>query len=201
MSQDLKQRTIIEAATKRFAHFGVAKTTMSEIASDLSMSKAALYYYFPDKNSLYAAVLNTIMDENAAQNDVVLQKENNPFKAINFYLERRTQFIIKYHNLVEYLKTYSMNNLPSELQPLFMRIRNREMERVVSILEKGVQNGMFKIDNIKSTAELFFDFLEGFRNLSFAHNRTIFPDKKEFLSVLKREIEFANIFFRGLTVS
>lgn len=48
MSQDLKREAIIEAAIKRFAHFGVGKTTMTEIGNDLSLSKASLYYYFPD---------------------------------------------------------------------------------------------------------------------------------------------------------
>ena len=56
-SQDKKRQLIIDSAIKRFAHFGLSKTTMTEIASDLSMSKALLYYYFPDKISLYSAVL------------------------------------------------------------------------------------------------------------------------------------------------
>ena len=61
MIQDKKREAIIEAAKKRFSHFGVGKTTMNEIADDLSISKASLYYYFPDKLNLYAAVLQTII--------------------------------------------------------------------------------------------------------------------------------------------
>jgi AcrR family transcriptional regulator len=62
MSQDKKKTLIIEAAQKRFSHFGVGKTTMNEIADDLSISKASLYYYFPDKLNLYAAVLQKIIE-------------------------------------------------------------------------------------------------------------------------------------------
>jgi len=32
-----------------FRRFGLAKVTMDEIAADLGISKAALYYYFPAK--------------------------------------------------------------------------------------------------------------------------------------------------------
>ena len=60
---DLKRTRILEAATRRFAHFGMAKTTMSEIATDLNFSKALLYYYFPDKNSLYSAVFEYVIDK------------------------------------------------------------------------------------------------------------------------------------------
>jgi len=63
MSQDQKREAIIEAALKRFAHFGVAKTTMTEIGNDLAISKASLYYYFPDKINLYAAFLKTIIEK------------------------------------------------------------------------------------------------------------------------------------------
>ena len=69
MGQDQKQEAIIEAAIKRFAHFGVSKTTMAEIAADLSFSKASLYYYFPDKLNLFAAVFKTITDASRERDD------------------------------------------------------------------------------------------------------------------------------------
>src|SRR5688572_8197711 len=119
MAQDQKQEAIIEAAIKRFAHFGVAKTTMSEIAADLSFSKASLYYYFPDKLNLFAAVFKTITDASREPDDQQLAKEADPFKAILYFLEKRTEFIIKYHNILEYLKTFSPAAIPAELQPVF----------------------------------------------------------------------------------
>src|SRR5688572_22093588 len=106
MAQDQKQEAIIEVAIKRFAHFGVAKTTMAEIAADLSLSKASLYYYFPDKLNLYAAVLTAITKSGAEGYKEELDKEKDPFKAILFFLERRTDFIIRYYNILEYIKTF-----------------------------------------------------------------------------------------------
>ena len=52
-----KVELIIEASQKRFGLFGIEKTSMREIANDLKLSKASLYYYFPDKESLYKAVV------------------------------------------------------------------------------------------------------------------------------------------------
>ncbi|MDQ3279018.1 MAG: TetR/AcrR family transcriptional regulator, partial [Bacteroidota bacterium] len=163
MAQDQKQDAIIEAAIKRFAHFGVAKTTMSEIAADLSLSKASLYYYFPDKLNLYAAVFTTITSAGADTLETYLAQEADPFKAIAHFLERRTEFIIKYHNILVYLRTFSPSTIPAELQPVFARLKKTELQRLTLIIEKGVQSGLFKISDAKKTAELFFDFLEGFR--------------------------------------
>ena len=200
MAQDQKQAAIIDAAIKRFAHFGVAKTTMTEIATDLSLSKASLYYYFPDKLNLYAAVLQTITEAGAAEDEKNIAVEKNPFKAIGFFLERRTDFIIKYHNILEYLKTFTPTTMPQELQPLFAHLRKRELARLTTIIEKGVLAGTFKIGDTKKTAELLFDFLEGFRTSFLLNSPHFFPDKKQFQSILKKELEFATIFFNGLTV-
>lgn len=200
MAQDQKQQAIIEAALKRFAYFGVSKTTMAEIAADLSLSKASLYYYFPDKLNLYSAVLQTITDSGAAEHYEGITNEKDPFKAIVFFLERRTDFIIKYHNILEYLKKFTPNTMPPELQPLFAHLRKRELVRLTGIIEKGVQSGLFKIKDTKKTAELFFDFLEGFRNAFLINSPDFFPDKKQFQAILCKEIEFSLIFFKGLTI-
>jgi TetR/AcrR family transcriptional repressor of mexJK operon len=200
MAQDQKQEAIINAAIKRFAHFGVAKTTMAEIAADLSFSKASLYYYFPDKLNLYAAVFKTITEAGVATDDAELASKTDPFEAILFFLEKRTEFIIKYHNILEYLKTFSPSTIPAELQPVFAQLKKRELQRLTNIIEKGVTSGLFKIKDSKKTAELFFDFLEGFRTSFLVNSPNFFPDKKQFQAILKKESEFSTIFFNGLTI-
>jgi TetR/AcrR family transcriptional repressor of mexJK operon len=198
MAQDQKQAAIIEAAIKRFAHFGVAKTTMSEIAADLSLSKASLYYYFPDKLNLYAEVLKSVT--NAEQNDAeIIAKEADPIKAILAFLERRTEFIIKYHNILEFLKTFQPSNLPKELEPVFSHLRQRELNRIIAIIEKGVKTGKLEQTDAKKTAELYFDFLDGFRYSELSRIPHFFPDKKQFQAILKKEKAFSIIFFKGLS--
>jgi TetR/AcrR family transcriptional regulator len=200
MAQDTKQKAIIDAAIRRFAHFGVAKTTMSEIAADLSLSKASLYYYFPDKISLYAAVLKSITHAFAEAHDPELARETDPFKAVLLYLQRRTDFIIQYHNILEYLRTFTPANMPAELQDLFAGIRKKELQRLVSIFGLGVQSGKFQVGDVKKTAELFFDLLEGLRSSHLLKSPNIFPDKKQFLAIHKKETDFADIFLKGLTI-
>ena len=200
MAQDQKQEAIIQAAIKRFAHFGVAKTTMAEIASDLAFSKASLYYYFPDKMNLFAAVLQYITDSGAKAGEEQFMKEKDPFKAIQVFLENRTDFIIKYHNIVEHLKTFNPSQIPAELQPVFAHLKKVELQRLIKIIEKGVQSGIFKNRDAKKTAELLFEFLEGFRLSLLLNNPSLFPDKKQFQHILRKELEFSRIYLNGLTI-
>ena len=199
MSQDQKREAIIEAAMKRFAHFGVAKTTMTEIAADLSFSKALLYYYFPDKINLLAAVVKQIATFNAHKYEELLKNEADPFKAIQQFLEIRTETIIKYHYILEYLKAFTPNSIPPELQPVFAEISQHELDRITAIIEKGKGNTTFPIADSRAAAELFHEYLEGYRYSFFVRNPNFFPDKKQFQAILKKEKKFSVIFLKGLT--
>ena len=54
---------IIDAALVRFLQFGYHKTTMAEIADDISMSAANLYRYFENKQDIAAACCVKSMTE------------------------------------------------------------------------------------------------------------------------------------------
>jgi len=95
-SADEKRGKILEVAKRRFAHYGLAKTTMSEIAKDLAFSKALLYYYFPDKNSLFIAVIEEIIDEMEVDMLKLLTKDLSVEERVFEFLETRIESLRKY---------------------------------------------------------------------------------------------------------
>ncbi len=54
---------ILEAAEEQFFKFGFTKVTVSEIASELGMSKKTLYKYFPSKEKLLRGVIELMMKD------------------------------------------------------------------------------------------------------------------------------------------
>lgn len=58
-NKEARRDSIIDVATKRFLNHGYAGTTMSAIASRLGGSKGTLWSYFPSKEKLFAAVIDT----------------------------------------------------------------------------------------------------------------------------------------------
>jgi AcrR family transcriptional regulator len=50
------RQQILDAARKRFSHFGYAKTTMAEVAADCSMSPGNLYRFFSGKLDIAEAI-------------------------------------------------------------------------------------------------------------------------------------------------
>jgi len=110
-NQDKKRLLIIEAALKRFAHYGLAKTTMTEIAKDISFSKALLYYYFPDKLSLYVSTMEHLMHLISREIVKSIDKTISCREAVLKLIMKRQQYIQKYYNLFESSKMIS-NELP-----------------------------------------------------------------------------------------
>lgn len=197
MTQDKKREAIIEAAKKRFSHFGVGKTTMNEIADDLSISKASLYYYFPDKLNLYAAVLQTIIESEQAHEPDFL-KEKDLQKALTKFLESRTESIIRNHNIIEYLRTIG-TSFPPELEKIFTLARTREIRVVATIISNSTKAHGVKTKNPQKLAELLIDCFEGLRKATFNPRTNFSLEKAQFYEVLKREKELVVIFANGLT--
>ncbi len=198
MTHDQKRDAIIQAAIKRFTHFTVAKTTMAEIASDLGISKALLYYYFPDKMNLYAAVLSEIIEKAQQKDASNLLKDEDPLRNVVFYLKKRRDFIMQYYNIVEFVKI-AIERVPQDLKPLFEAAHASEFDSLQAILEKGKKQGQLKIKDLKSTAELFLYCLEGLRRVFLEKQGAgPFPGKEEFDQIFLKEKEFAAIFINGL---
>ncbi len=196
MKQDEKIESILEAATKRFTHFGVDKTTMNEIADDLGISKASLYYYFPDKLNLYAAVLKNIIGS-ANDNDIPYWEEKDLLKGVYKYLDARKAFVVKYYRILAYLSQIH-NTIPEELRELFETAKSRDLKVITTFLKKGKDEGILTISNLKRTAELFHACNMGLR-ISLLQNKIQFlPDMSQFDELLSKEKELADIFFRAL---
>ena len=66
MTDDLKQerrRQILEASLEAFAEKGFDKTTMDDIARASDVSKGLLYWYFANKQTLFAALIEMVFDD------------------------------------------------------------------------------------------------------------------------------------------
>jgi AcrR family transcriptional regulator len=69
---DDKRRRIVEAARRRFRHFGVKKTTMQEVARDAGVAVGTLYLYFKDKDDLLVACTEAYVARHRRRAEAIL---------------------------------------------------------------------------------------------------------------------------------
>jgi len=195
---DVKRIKILEAATRRFAHFGMAKTTMSEIAKDLNFSKALLYYYFPDKNSLYSAVFEYVIDKMIEDLEDVIGKGGDFEEMMMYSIDMRVKIINQYYNLFEYTMKM-VKELPDELEQVFKESYLREVEIIEKILKIGIDAGEILVEDINETARILLYSLFGMRmGILKDMKNMLFPTKEEFDHILSLQKKMMKIFLNGL---
>jgi len=192
-----KVKLILEAAQKRFGAFGLMKTTMQEIASDLSMSKGILYYYFPDKEHLYKAVVEKEQNEFIKKFGKKLEKISDPEVMLSEYVEIRLSYFKTLINLNR-LSFEASSNINNVLGDIWVEFRKKEVDIVKSILSKGKDQKVFKILDIDETASIFVDLLKGLRMVELHKKRIFYIDEDEY-KVLKKKMKiFTELFIKGL---
>jgi AcrR family transcriptional regulator len=196
--QDIKKEKILDAAHHRFLHYGYSKTTMNEIAGDLSMSKALLYYYFPDKSQLYVAVMRKL----AFQYIENLQDKQNNFadlqEAFVFQINTNHDFITLNYNFFDFFRL-NEQNLPDMIWEIVDRVHGAEMDLLVNAIKTDVENGKIKpIDNPKAMVSLLLDALHGVRVSVVSHKKIMFPLKEHLDEIRDKRLLLIDIFIKGL---
>jgi TetR/AcrR family transcriptional repressor of mexJK operon len=160
-TKDEMRERILEAALKRFTHYGSAKTTMNEIAEDLGCSKASLYYYFPDKKGLHRAVLIKIAENFFAELEAVAENIVSAEATLQQITEVRSNFIRRFCRL-ELFRILNETQ-PEEMQQVIREARERDDKLIARVIKVGVASGELQVEDPQGMAILYNQAMEGLR--------------------------------------
>lgn len=192
--------TILITAQKRFGQFGLSKTTMQEIADDIGMSKGSIYYYFPDKQHLYMAVVDREYEQFLAIVDLTLKALKGPAEMLYQYSLLRLQHIGSLLNLSR-ISNEEMQGLKSLMSNQLKKFRVKEKTVICGILELGIVQGLFERMDTAEVANLFLDVLRGLRMSILKHKEFLYFEPEEFDILVRNQELLTKIFINGLKIS
>jgi len=192
-----KLETIISAAQKRFGLYGAEKTTMREIASDLHMSKASLYYYFKDKENLYAAVIRKEQIEFLKKLEKEIRTVADPASSLRKYALTRLSYFRTLLNLSR-IRLPSSSGLKPEIVNSMSDFREEEKRLIMKVLEKGKEIGQFTFHDTSRTATLFLDLLRGLRSGFINDKNFLVIDDNEYEMLSEKVTDITEIFVKGM---
>jgi TetR/AcrR family transcriptional regulator len=195
VESNVKQEQIVEAAIRRFSHFGIAKTTLTEIADDLAVTKQVLSYYFPDKQKLVDAVSEKLRMDYSRQLKTEMEGAPSVEAALLKLTEVKGIFFEKYFMLVtqaEHLELLKNRSISSWKKIL----AGQELVLVTSLFENGVKTGELKPLDARKTGELLLETLYAFSRC--VKDKGALPDAAAFREVLTKQQEVIGIFYQGL---
>jgi len=184
-----KKEAILKVAQNLFARFGLAKTTIEDIARKARMGKASIYYYFKSKEEIFQEVITKEGHELKTKITEAVRLKNTPQQKLRtFILTRIAEFkkLANYYTAFrdEYLEQYGFIEKAREEYNRF----EKEMIRI--ILKEGIDSDVFDIVDVDLTAEAILAALKG---LEFHWTIHIPMDEIE-----KNVDALLNILFRGI---
>ncbi|WP_224746170.1 TetR/AcrR family transcriptional regulator [Mucilaginibacter glaciei] len=196
--QDIKREKILEASHQRFLHYGYSKTTMNEIAGDLSMSKALLYYYFPDKSELYIAVMRKLANDYLK----LFEEKFNNFTGLRdaflFQVNTHHEFIVNNYNFFDFFRI-NEQNLPDTIWGIITQIRETETKLLTSAIEAEVASGnIAPVKDPADVVDVFLDALHGIKVGSIPQKKANFPRKEHLDEIHNKRLLLIDIFVKGL---
>ncbi len=137
---------IVDVATKIFTRYGFRKTTMEEIASASGKGKSSIYYYFPSKEEIFKAVVEKEASELKEHLDKTIHADAPPIDKLKTYILFRLHHVRTVGNFYAAMNEESLSHLDFILE-IRKNFDQNELQVVKGILEEGMAEGSFQINN------------------------------------------------------
>lgn len=195
MKENIKQEQILEAAIKRLSHFGVHKTTLTEIADDLNLTKQALVYYYHDKASLVASVGQKIASEFLQEVEKLMDNDKPVADAFADLIEMRHKFFGKYYMLFVQMKTDGLGR-SAEFEKVRKDSQEAEAHLLAEKLNRAVALGEIASVNALQTVKLLLETITALAQSSY--NNCPVPTEIDFSSLATKQKKVVRMMLNGL---
>ncbi|HUL44881.1 MAG TPA: TetR/AcrR family transcriptional regulator [Bacteroidota bacterium] len=188
---------ILDAAQRRFEQYGLLKVTMDEIAQDIGMGKASLYYYFPTKEALFKSVLSR-EHEGLLDRVTALVEDPAPVsEKLHRYVSLRLEHFFHLINL-QVLELQISAKLRPVLRATFDEFAKRESKLLEAMIREGKADGELSVGSPESVAAAFLHVMQGLR-LRLVRDATTHRWDPDALGDVRKEFALiAEILIRGM---
>jgi TetR/AcrR family transcriptional regulator len=155
---EVTRQEILNAAIQEFASEGVAGARTDSIAKAAGVNKALLYYYFGDKETLYASVLEAVFSGLVGGLHAILQSPLPPGEKIVHYALTHFDYIAahrEYGRLVQHEMMRAQTAKNEHFQEMIRRFFKPLLVELTAVLVSGAEDGTFrKLDPIQFVVSL-----------------------------------------------
>lgn len=150
---------ILDEAAELFGEGGYDKSSISDVSDRLGITKAAVFHYFPTKQSIYDAIIMRTLEGLAAAVKHEVDSRNGAEDKLRGFMKAHAGYFERnYWSFVCMLVGYggmASSNLKSEVNRL--RVDYEKLLRV--ILKDGMESGTFRKADVTMTSHAILSML------------------------------------------
>ena len=151
-SGDETRRAILEAARKRFLHYGFKKTTIDEIAADAGIGKGSVYLHFETKEALLLTLAREVKRNVTDQMQAIAASLASPEEKLRRML---LAAILSVHDVAQ-VTVHGTELVNELLSPRLMQCGQPEREAQLSLLTQVLTEGDFELPGTPAEAASHF---------------------------------------------
>lgn len=172
---EMKKTKIINATFKCIYEQGINGINMRLIAAEANVNQATVHYYFGNKDNLLIEVMKVLFDRfiydikrHYKNTDAPLKKLEAFFTAGKTFIENQKEMFIVF------IDFWSLSIRNPNMQEMFSNLYGKMYEVCESILQEGIEKGIFNSIQKDTMAHFIIAYVEGFglqwhmRNKSFS---------------------------------
>ena len=160
MSITKTRQILIDVARQLFAKNGIEKTTMNDIAQASGKGRRTLYTYFSRKEDIYAAVIESELERLSDRLDEVASMKMRPqekiIELIFTHLSQIRETVVRNGNL----RAEFFRNIWT-VEKVRKQFDNTEIKLFKTVLQEGVEKGVFSLDDLEITAQIIHYCVKG----------------------------------------
>jgi AcrR family transcriptional regulator len=135
---------LLAVAMRMFIQQGYHGLAMRQISEAVGVSKAALYYYFKDKEELFLAILNSYLNDMESSIDSIRAKSGSSADQITQFVESVLRQPAEQRALTR-LASQEMGQLSAASRKKFDKLYHEKfIGKLTAILQEGMDRGEFQ---------------------------------------------------------
>ena len=186
---DEKKDRIISATKELVAQYGFKKTTMDEVATKARMGKSTVYYYFKNKEDIFAEIVRIDSDLFRQKLIDAIQTAYSPQDKIMQYVRTR---MLHLKELSNYYKTLTNEYLDhyffiEKVREDFYSFENKTLS---DLINKGIQQNIFTPCDIDVVVHMIAIAIKGLEYPLFIQKeQDLEKDSKQMMEIIFKGIE------------
>jgi len=186
---DEKKARIISAAKELIAQYGFKKTTMDEIASKARMGKSSMYYYFKNKEDIFAEIVRSDSNLFRLKLSEAIEQAYSPQDKIMQYIRTR---MLHLKELSNYYKTLTNEYLDHYffIEQVREDFYAYETGILSQLLNEGIKQEHFASCDVDVVVRMIAIAIKGLEYPLFVQKeQDLERDSKQMMEIIFRGIE------------
>jgi AcrR family transcriptional regulator len=155
-----KRALIIRSAAHAFGRKGFHATTLEEIAADLNVTKASLYYYFSTKEELLYEVHLLSMEDVLHLIERIKTEISSPVEQLQAVISEHLRVLAAdYEGAFLLQQEY---DLPENYRLEIIKLRDRYEQEVLQIVEEGQRQRLFRVKDTRIAVRMMLGSINWF---------------------------------------